>query len=357
MRVRTIQTVNIRYGSPSPDAPIKGTLNAGYELEVEQVTGDSVDGNNVWYRDLNGDFLWSGDFTVVDEADTPVETPGQLVDYNQRIMNAYPAIGASKGRGVTVAVLDTGIYRNHPDFEQLIPQDHVLDFTGSVTGGDDVHGHGTHSTGLIAARTSDAIGIVGIAPECEVYTLKVIDDAGRTNAAALRSALDWIVQRDIDIVNMSLRLSTRDYPSVMDNIETISGSGSIIVGAAGDNETLMRSEPKYPAGDPYVLAAGTINKEFLTQHQGQPDFSEFVDVVMPYLQLRSTGLKRPDRLYFNEGGSSQATAIVSGLIALLTDQLKADGQFNPDGVKTALSDLGVEYGSGVDMDALTLIKT
>jgi major intracellular serine protease len=81
----------------------------------------------------------------------------------------------TRGEGVRVAVLDTGVEANHPDLAGSI--DDARDFTGSRFGSEDRVGHGTHVAGTIAARQNDQ-GVVGVAPDCRLLVAKVLGDDG-----------------------------------------------------------------------------------------------------------------------------------------------------------------------------------
>ncbi|MBI3463995.1 MAG: S8 family serine peptidase, partial [Planctomycetes bacterium] len=81
----------------------------------------------------------------------------------------------TRGQGIKVAVLDTGVDLDHPDLAAAI--DEARDFTDSPSGPRDRNGHGTHVAGTIAARRNEA-GVVGVAPECHLLIGKVLGDDG-----------------------------------------------------------------------------------------------------------------------------------------------------------------------------------
>ncbi|MDX1618555.1 MAG: hypothetical protein R3224_07195, partial [Balneolaceae bacterium] len=169
MRIRTIRDLEIHRGEPSTEAPVKGIIYEGFELEVEgPVEGEALDGNDLWYR-IGEDYYWSGGAVEVardkevegevagegegDRAGRPadIQFPAEAVDWNARIRwsggtgsTTPQEWEATRGRGVKVAVLDSGIFAGHPDLAHLTA-DRMADFSGSDFGYEDrdVIGHGT----------------------------------------------------------------------------------------------------------------------------------------------------------------------------------------------------------------------
>lgn len=149
------------------------------------------------------------------------------------LLESVPVIGANAvrsqgidGRGVTIAVLDTGIDTRHPDFAGRIVAEHCfcdnLDGTGCCPGGtversgpgaaEDDHGHGTHVTGIAAGGGTSAPA--GVAPAAMIVAVKVMDAANRFRSfTQIYHALEWIADQrlDVNVINMSLG-SDRLYP-------------------------------------------------------------------------------------------------------------------------------------------------
>lgn len=123
----------------------------------------------------------------------------------RRIGAIPPHFPSSKGTGVTVAVIDTGIDLTHPDLRDgIIANTNCVD--PKATGNDD-HGHGSHVAGTIAGR-NNMIGVVGVAPEAKLIAVKVLNAGGSGSWASVICGVDWVTshanQYNIKVANMSL---------------------------------------------------------------------------------------------------------------------------------------------------------
>jgi len=106
----------------------------------------------------------------------------------------------TKGKNVKVAILDTGVDGTHPDLkDQVIAQ---KDFTGSPNGTKDIQGHGTHCAGIVAMK-ADGQGFVGVAPECQIISAKVLGDDGSGLFSWAASGIDWAIEQKADVISMS----------------------------------------------------------------------------------------------------------------------------------------------------------
>ncbi len=121
-----------------------------------------------------------------------------------------PVIGADRaagegftGAGVRVAVVDTGIWYDHPDLNANIDFAAGASFVPGVTDFLDDHGHGTHVAGVIAAR-DDGWGVLGIAPGVTLIPIKVLDRTGTGNISWLINGIIHAVNQDADIINLCM---------------------------------------------------------------------------------------------------------------------------------------------------------
>ncbi|MEO8678877.1 MAG: S8 family peptidase [Vicinamibacterales bacterium] len=168
-------------------------------------------------------------------------------------VKAPQAWGCSRGKGIKVAVLDTGIDWTHPD---LSPN-----FKGGVSfvPGEtamDTNGHGTHCAGTIAAAVNGS-GIVGVAPEASLYAVKVLSSSGDGTWSAVISGLNWCVQNQIQIGNMSL--GGFDAPTALETMcNAAFGAGVLLVAAAGNTGPTMDTVAQ-PARYRVVIAVSAID--------------------------------------------------------------------------------------------------
>ena len=218
------------------------------------------------------------------------------------------ALGISRGSGVTVAILDTGIDATHPP----LPATWCPASTSSTSipsRASDSHGgafgHGTHVAGLVA----------GMAPEAKIMPLRVLDADGLGNVWVLAQALPFALDPDGDpstndgaqVINMSI--STPHRTRLLR--ELVESSGPVIVAAAGNTAS---SEPEYPAAENVdgLLAVGAS-----TQRDSLAPFSSrgsWVHVAAPGVSIASSV---PDGAYAAWSGTSMASALVAGEAALV----------------------------------------
>jgi subtilisin len=160
----------------------------------------------------------------------------------------------SNGAGVGVAVLDTGIDYTHADLVGAI--DAFSAFGGSSR---DDQGHGTHVAGTIAAR-DNAMDVVGVAPQAQLFGVKVLDASGSGSDSDVMAGLDWVldnhalVQPNIRVVNMSLGRegTVGDNPAMHALVASLAEAGVAVIVAAGNDASLEVSE-SIPAAYPEAI--------------------------------------------------------------------------------------------------------
>ena len=196
------------------------------------------------------------------------------------------AAGAPGGRGVTVAVLDTGVaytnrgrFRRNPD---LYPRRFTkpYDFVDDDRYPNDENGHGTHVTGTIAQKTNNNFGATGLAYGVTVMPLRVLDAHGEGDAGAIARAIRYAARNGAKVINMSLEfdssITSSQIPDIIAAVRYAHRRGSIVVGAAGN---AAETAVAYPARTSHVISVGGI-----TEHGCQADYSNSgtgLDVVAP----------------------------------------------------------------------------
>lgn len=276
-------------------------------------------------------------------SDIEIKTPDyEFVDeyFNAQEYLKYINIGDSwnryKGDGVTVAIIDTGIDIDNPEFAGRISKDSYNATTGQkgIEYVDDEHGHGTSVAGVLAAGDNDS-GIVGIAPNVELLIIKCkTDEMGRFSSGDVLNALAYALEMNADVINMSLG-NTAQTNIFAPYTELALDKDSIIVAAAGNEST---STLTWPAADPNVLGVGAIDTE-TGELASYSNYGENSDVVAPgnVLSCEVGGD------YFYTMGTSLACPIVSGAVALYK-------QKNPYAEYSEI--LEMICASSVDMGAL-----
>ncbi|MCX6935124.1 MAG: S8 family peptidase [Verrucomicrobia bacterium] len=230
----------------------------------------------------------------------------ETIDWGLKLLGIPPLWKETKGQGIKVGVLDTGIALEHPDLKPAILE--ARDFTRSPSDAYDAQGHGTHVCGIISARRN-ANGIVGVAPETQLLMAKVLNDEGSGTSADIVAGIRWAVEAGADILSMSLGSPEPDeeiHHALRDAIQ----KGVFVITAAG-NEGPALDTVGYPAGFPEMVAVGSIDR--------QKKLSSFssrgrqVDIVAPGDKITSC---YPPRGYAVLSGTSMATPFVSGVVAL-----------------------------------------
>ncbi|MCL2047375.1 MAG: fibronectin type III domain-containing protein [Defluviitaleaceae bacterium] len=208
------------------------------------------------------------------------------------------------GENVRVAVFDTGIAQH----EDIAIADGIS-FVNYSSSYDDDNGHGTHVAGIIAALNND-YGIVGVAPEVDLYAVKVLSQSGNGNYSTIIAALEWAIDNDIDIINMSLG-GTQYSQALHEAVQMAANAGIIIVAAAG-NHGNGEDNITYPAKFPEVVSVGAIKSNFIAAEFSSRG-SE-LNIVAPGANILST---TKDGEYGVLSGTSMAAPHVTGAIAIL----------------------------------------
>lgn len=268
----------------------------------------------------------------------------------ERIESGVGHEAGYKGQGVKIGIIDSGINYLHPDLAPNYKGGY--DFYYYDLDPMDVYGHGTHVAGTACAADNDngfaslKLGVVGVAPECELYSLRVLNEDGVGYESDIVSAIEWSLGREVtllpwgdtlgtttqgvrmDVVNLSLGSSQAYSQASEQTFAEATSEGLIIVAAAGNsgNPAGKGTNTIYPANYESVIAVGATK-----QGDGRASFSSTgpnVELVAPGESVYST--------WNDNTGYYDPQPVCTGVL----EDINGDGQ--PDGEC-------YKYGSGTSM--------
>jgi subtilisin len=174
----------------------------------------------------------------------------QVTGWGQKVMNLDQIPPTFKGRGTRIAIIDSGAATTHPDLQRINSGVDLTNNNNPASWSVDTVFHGSHCAGVIAG--SGAVGIRGFAPEAEVHVCKIFP-GGRFSD--LISALDFCMEKGVDVVNLSLG-SDQPSETLEQKILQAKQAGIACIVAAGNSGAAVQ----YPASSPNVLAVSAVGK-------------------------------------------------------------------------------------------------
>ncbi len=264
---------------------------------------------------------------ITAEADATVSAVDESV-FTWGLQAVGANLSTATGKGVRVAVLDTGFTVAHPDFAGRTVT------TSSFINGetvDDAHGHGTHCIGTACGPRKPASGPgYGVAHEAEIYAGKVLSNAGSGSDGGILAGIEWAIANGCAIVSMSLGATIRPgtpHSAIFEQAASRAlAKGTLIVAASGNDSRRPGtvSPVGHPANCPSIMAVGAVDVQrgIAFFSCGTVDTVGAVDVVAPGVDVHSSwkagGTKRLQ-------GTSMATPHVAGVAALMAEKYGSRG--------------------------------
>lgn len=265
--------------------------------------------------------------------------------WSLRSIGMRPGYSTATGKGVKVAVLDTGVDLDHPDLAHHFVGHKAENLESFIEGEDvdDGNGHGTHVSGIVAGATDSSGGIrYSVAPDAELLVGKVLDNRGDGSDDTVLSGIAWASVMGARVVNLSLGGEReldgwfeQDYEVLADRVAE--ASATLLIAAAG-NDSDRNAEPPTlapvdnPAAAPSIVAVAACDSKLLPGwfSNAELDIIGRLDVSAPGVDIYST---------YNDGsfayldGTSMATPHVAGLAAL---RLEMSPALSPEALRAEI---------------------
>ncbi|AKQ08471.1 protease [Bacillus phage PBC2] len=259
------------------------------------------------------------------------------LDWSIKAIKADKAWKKTKGEGVKVLVIDTGMDENHPELKGKVKYGiNMFEKTNDIT---DEYGHGTHVAGLIAGNKT------GVAPNVDLYIAKVLDSSGTGSMASVMDGITLAINFKVDVLCMSLGIRGGLPTQLEQRILDAHAKGVNIVCAVGN---MGLPEVDYPSFLDEVIAVGGVDKDL--KHAQFSNRGREVDISAPAVEVLSAF---KDGKYARISGTSMASPLVAGAIALLISHNRKQGiELTPAQVKEKIMSLNdgihdYNYGYGI----------
>jgi serine protease len=283
--------------------------------------------------------------------------PDYSKQWNFRNINLEQAWDDTKGEGITVAVIDTGV-SSVPDLAETKLVE-GYDFVNDRKDASDDQGHGTHVAGTIAQSTNNNYGVAGIAYKSQIMPIKVLSASGGGTISDIAEGIKFAADNGAKVINMSLG-GGGDSQLMREAIDYADSKGTVIIAAAGNNN---QNSSSYPARYPKVLSVAAIDSS--GNKAPYSNFGAGVDISAPggsetgKILQNTIDPRTGESIFVGYQGTSMAAPHVAGVAALIASV----DDTNPETIRNILQQSARKisedplnhYGSG-QLDAGAAVK-
>ncbi len=270
-------------------------------------------------------------FAEPDALVAPVLTPNDPYygnEWDLHTLNGAAAWDVSRGAGITVAILDSGVDATHPDLQgQLVPGWNFYDGNSNTA---DVYGHGTEVAGVVAALGNNAIGVTGVAWNSKLMPIRVAGTNGYASISALASGLNYAADHGARVANMSF--AVQSYSTIQTAAQYLRNKGGVACNSAGNYGTLDSTPPS----DSLVSVSATDASD---TRASWSSFGPYVDVSAPGAGIWTTTMGGG---YATVSGTSFSSPLTCGVIALM---MAANPALAPSQIVSLLESTAVDLGT------------
>ncbi len=237
----------------------------------------------------------------------------------------------SKGTGITIAILDSGVDGTHPDLvNQMVPGWNAIDNSSTTA---DINGHGTAVAGTAAAATNNATGVASIAGDAKIMPVRITNDpTGYAYWSDVARGLNWAADNGADVANISYGVS--NSATVASAAQYMRNKGGVVVVSAANDGV----DPGY-TDNPYMISVSATDSA--DAKASWSNYGAFVDVAAPGVSILTTTRGGG---YGNWNGTSFSSPATAGVVALI---MSANPSLTPDDIEKILENSAVKV-AGTD---------
>jgi subtilisin family serine protease len=319
IKARVIVPLNVRTGKPEilPDNNAGDRyFEVGDTIEIsEAVIGERYKNSSIWYKLTDGSFVWGGG--VTDATELHLKIPSNEYPYWMVNLKIPEIWDYSKGDGVGIGIIDTGINLSNEDINFDKSRFYLYDYSKSLQ---DFFGHGTHCSGLISAGNNKG-KFIGVAPASQLFICKFSEKGALSDNEIIRyaDAINWCADNEkVHIISISWggRMKNEEVrKQVEEAVNKATAKNKVVVCSIGDASIDNDPSERFPACFTNSIAIGSI-----------PVQGKLYSYINKHLATMVDGLDissyRPDNNHLiTMSGTSQSNAIVAGIIALIIKKL------------------------------------